>query len=275
MSQFSIFFVPLKGDERSEEAMNLCLRTRRVLQVERHVFPEGWTFCVEWLEGEDGGKPQFVRNPQRVDYRDVLPEPVFLRFVKLRTFRKELAQKHGVPPYMVMTDAQLAEVAKMEPPTKEAIAKIDKFGEERMKKYGDAILEAAMKIVAEEGEAARAPLPRGVEPLALQVDDGAEIDLRAFTGGQAIDALTIDLAAGGGTIYGGTAAENGTLALTNVAASGFNLSDALPLTTDGFGETANLKTWAVVVDGAPSKYKVMCSNGQLVLVPPGVCIIFR
>jgi len=161
MSQFSIFFVPLKGDERNEEALNLCLRTRRVLQVERHVFPEGWTFCVEWLEGEDGGKPQFVRNPQRVDYRDVLPEPVFLRFVKLRTFRKELAQKHGVPPYMVMTDAQLAEVAKMEQPTKEAIAKIDKFGEERMKKYGDAILEAATKIAAEEGEAARAPLPRG------------------------------------------------------------------------------------------------------------------
>jgi len=25
MSQFSIFFVPLKGDERSEEALNLCL----------------------------------------------------------------------------------------------------------------------------------------------------------------------------------------------------------------------------------------------------------
>jgi hypothetical protein len=60
-----------------------------------------------------------------------------------------------------------------------------------------------------------------------------------------------------------------------VAASGFNLSDALPLTVDGLGETANLKAWAVVVDGAPSKYKVVCSNGQLVLVPPGVCIIIR
>ena len=28
-------------------------------------------------------------------------------------------------------------------------------------------------------------------------------------------------------------------------------------------------------DGAPSKYKVTCSGGQLALVPPGVCIIFR
>ena len=161
MSQFSIFFVPVKGDERSEEALNLCLRTRRVLQVERHVFPDGWTFCVEWMDGEGGGKAPFVRNPQRVDYRDVLPEPVFVRFAKLRSFRKELAQTHGVPPYMVMTDAQLAEVAKMDPPSKAAIAKIDKFGEERVKKYGEAILEAAAKIAAEEGEAARAPLHRG------------------------------------------------------------------------------------------------------------------
>jgi len=113
------------------------------------------------------------------------------------------------------------------------------------------------------------------EPLSVQVDRDATLDLRAFTDGQPINRIAIDLSAGGGTIYGGMAAANGTLALTNVIASGFNLSDALPLTTDGFGETANLKTWAVVVDGAPSKYKVTCSGGQLALVPPGVCIIFR
>lgn len=51
--------------------------------------------------------------------------------------------------------------------------------------------------------------------------------------------------------------------------------DGGTLTVDGLGETLNLKTWTVVIDGAPSKYKVVCSNGQLVLVPPGVCIIFR
>ena len=79
----------------------------------------------------------------------------------------------------------------------------------------------------------------------------------------------------GGTIYGGMVAANGTLALTNVTVSGFNLSDALPLTLDGLGDTANLRTWSVVIDGTPSKYKVVCSNGQLALVPPGVTIIFR
>ena len=69
MSQFSIFFVPVKGDERSEEALNLCLRTRRVLQVERHVFPDGWTFCVEWLDGEGGVKGLVVkgcRTPEKI-----------------------------------------------------------------------------------------------------------------------------------------------------------------------------------------------------------------
>ena len=64
-----------------------------------------------------------------------------------------------------MTDAQLAEVAKMDPPSKAAIAKIDKFGEERVKKYGEAILEAAAKIAAEVplDDAAGAPLTRDSE----------------------------------------------------------------------------------------------------------------
>ena len=113
------------------------------------------------------------------------------------------------------------------------------------------------------------------EPLSVQVDGGATLDLRAFTDGQPINRIAIDLSAGGGTIYGGMAAANGTLALTNVVASGYGLSGALPLTLDGLGETVNLKAWTVVIDGAPSKYKVVCSNGQLVLVPPGVCIIIR
>ena len=113
------------------------------------------------------------------------------------------------------------------------------------------------------------------DPLSVQVDGGATLDLRAFSDGQPINRIAIDLSAGGGTIYGGTAAASGTLALTNVAASGFNLSDALPLTVDGLGEPANLRSWTVVIDGASSKYKVVCSNGQLVLVPPGMTIIFR
>ena len=113
------------------------------------------------------------------------------------------------------------------------------------------------------------------DPLSVQVDQDATLDLRAFSDGQPINRIAIDLSSGGGTIYGGTVAAGGTLVLTNVAASGYDLSGALPLTVDGLGETVNLKAWTVVIDGAPSKYKVMCSNGQLVLVPPGVCIIIR
>ena len=113
------------------------------------------------------------------------------------------------------------------------------------------------------------------EPLSVRVDRDATLDLRAFSSGQPISRIAIDLSAGGGTIHGGTAAANGTLALTNVAASGFNLSNALPLTLDGLGDTVNLRNWSVVVDGAPGAYKVMCSNGHLVLIPPGAVIIFR
>ena len=111
------------------------------------------------------------------------------------------------------------------------------------------------------------------EPLALQVDAGAEIDLRAFTGGQAIGALTIDLAAGGGTIHGGALAAGGTLTLVNAA--GHDLSQTLPLIFDGTADLANAKTWSVVIDGKVKKYKVAAENGVLRLIPPGMTIVIR
>ena len=43
----------------------------------------------------------------------------FKRFSEYRKRRKEIAEADGVKPFVVMTDAQMAELAKMENPTKE------------------------------------------------------------------------------------------------------------------------------------------------------------
>ena len=111
------------------------------------------------------------------------------------------------------------------------------------------------------------------EPMALQVDAGAEIDLRAFAGGQAVNALTIDMALGGGTIHGGAIAAGGTLAIKN-AASG-NIFAPLPLTLDGTADVANLSSWSVVVDGVAKKYKIVVADGKLCLRAPGMIIMFK
>lgn len=112
------------------------------------------------------------------------------------------------------------------------------------------------------------------EPMALQVDAGAEIDLRAFTGGQPVNALTIDMASGGGTIHGGAIAAGGTLSLANAA--GGNLLAPLPLTFDGTDDIPNLATWSVAIDGVVTRrYKILVEEGTFRLVPRGMTIVIQ
>ena len=46
-----------------------------------------------------------------------------------------IALEDGVPPYMVMTDAQMAEAVKDGDPTPETLKKLEGFGTARLEKY--------------------------------------------------------------------------------------------------------------------------------------------
>ncbi len=136
MSQINTFFVPLSDGGGFQDELNAFLRGHRVLQVEKAFAGNGWAFCVEWLEGAvavAGRQP--YRN--RIDYREVLDEAAFARFAKLRERRKTIAQEDGVPPYMVMTDAQMAEAVKDGEPSLDVLKKINGFGDARLSKYGE------------------------------------------------------------------------------------------------------------------------------------------
>lgn len=138
MSQINTFFVPLADGDAAQDEMNAFLRGHRVLQIEKAFAGNGWAFCVEWLEGSAvATKPPYQK---RVDYREILDPETFERFAKMRERRKIIAQEDGVPPYMVITDAQMAVAVKDGEPTVEAMKKIDGFGEARLKKYGERLL---------------------------------------------------------------------------------------------------------------------------------------
>ena len=141
MSQINTFFVPLSGGETFLDEMNAFLRGHRVLQIEKSFAGNGWAFCVEWLDG--GLASSKTSYQRRIDYREVLEPEVFERFAKLRERRKMIAQEDGVPPYMVMTDAQMAEAVRDGEPTIEALKRVEGFGEARLSKYGARICQPA------------------------------------------------------------------------------------------------------------------------------------
>ena len=108
--------------------------------------------------------------------------------------------------------------------------------------------------------------------LSIQVDGNASLDLSAFTvATQKIEAVTIDLAAGGGTVIGGSVVADGTLTLKN--AGGANLSGELPLLFQNTGDAENFEGWGVVVDGSTTSRKIKFRNGRLYFVEGFMMIV--
>jgi ATP-dependent DNA helicase RecQ len=57
-------------------------------------------------------------------------------FEALRTLRKQLADEHGLPPYVIFHDATLRELAERRPATLDEFARIRGIGEAKLARYG-------------------------------------------------------------------------------------------------------------------------------------------
>ena len=144
--QLKVFILPIKNLVAAEAEMNAFLRSHRMLAVKKEFVPDGensfWTFCVEYLESapvaSSGGG---LSGRPKVDYKEVLKPEEFEVFSRLREWRKGVAEKEGVPVYVVFTNEQLAEMVKKRVSTKAALKEIEGVGEARVEKYSDAALE--------------------------------------------------------------------------------------------------------------------------------------
>lgn len=77
-----------------------------------------------------------------------LREVDFPVFKALKGWRVERARKDGVPPYVVATNRQLAEIAASRPSSKAALGTIPGIGEGKVARYGDDILALVPSAVA-------------------------------------------------------------------------------------------------------------------------------
>jgi superfamily II DNA helicase RecQ len=143
--QLKLFILPIKNLAAPEAEMNAFLRSHRVLAVKKEFVGDGensfWTFCVEYLESAPAGIAAPGSKLPKVDYKELLQPEEFEVFSRLRDWRKTVAEKEGVPVYVVFTNEQLAEMVKKKVSSKAALKEIEGVGEARLEKYGDAVLE--------------------------------------------------------------------------------------------------------------------------------------
>lgn len=57
-------------------------------------------------------------------------------YEKLRQWRKETAEKEGIPPYVIAKNSHLGEIVKKEIKTLEALKQLNGFGAKKVEKYG-------------------------------------------------------------------------------------------------------------------------------------------
>lgn len=86
-------------------------------------------------------------EPKKVSAREQLETDLFER---LRTLRKEIAAKQGVPPYIVFGDVSLREMAAEQPQTEGEMLGISGVGNHKLEKYGAQFLACIRTFVAEQ-----------------------------------------------------------------------------------------------------------------------------
>lgn len=135
--QIKIFTIPILGGEAFNEELNTFLRSHRIISVEDQFVQSGsggwWVFKVQYGEG---AAPANDRERVRVDYKQVLDEATFKRFADLRDIRKKISDAESIPAYVIFTDEELAEMAKLEALTEADMKNIKGIGKKKMEKYG-------------------------------------------------------------------------------------------------------------------------------------------
>lgn len=144
--QLKLFLLPVKNLSAPEAEMNAFLRAHRVLAVKKEFVADGensfWTFCVEYLESAPGATGGVgLSGKPKVDYKEVLKPEEFEVFSRLREWRKSVAEKEGVPVYVIFSNEQLADLVKKRVSTKAGMKETEGVGEARVEKYGAAVLE--------------------------------------------------------------------------------------------------------------------------------------
>lgn len=109
-------------------------------------FHEGLPFIAIILKTADQGTREQTGSPTgRTDFnkepwRALLQESDMGFFNILREWRSKRSKKDGMPPYVVFTNQQLAEIIKTRPQSIADLGKIDGIGRAKADRYGEEIL---------------------------------------------------------------------------------------------------------------------------------------
>lgn len=133
-----IFTIPFDPDNEifPDEAISQFLLTKRLSKLQAEFFQTNgkayWTVFIEY---------ETILGEERKADTEGLDEAQRLLMKRLRQWRKDTAEKEGVPVFIVATNKQLADVIRIAPATPKSLREINGFGGKKVERYGNELIE--------------------------------------------------------------------------------------------------------------------------------------
>jgi len=145
--QYKFFRIPTQPDKKEELELNQFLSSHNIQFVDRKFVNSGhssfWSITVEYFSDKSDSSASDKKDDSksRPDYKKILTPDAFTLYLKLREWRKEVAEKEGVALYAVFTNEHLAKIAEKRIITSQGLQKIHGVGESKITKYSKAVFE--------------------------------------------------------------------------------------------------------------------------------------
>jgi ATP-dependent DNA helicase RecQ len=137
-----------------------------LLDVSEHVFVQDVPVLALVVRYREPPGPQGRRDGEpRKDWRAELDDPGKRRYDELRLWRGRTAKRDGLPPYLILSNREMAEIAMRCPASLSALKDVDGVGEAKAKRWGEEILGVLAACVPQDS-LMEAPVTGGVEKIA-------------------------------------------------------------------------------------------------------------
>ncbi len=109
------------------------------------------TFVLSYFPHRVEVDPKLISKDKKQEaWRESLSEADMGLFNLLRDWRSQQSKKEGVPPYILFTNQQLADIVKKRPQSLAELTQIDGIGKGKSQKYGEEILKISKLNVSVE-----------------------------------------------------------------------------------------------------------------------------
>lgn len=137
-----------------DESLRAFMADKEIISVREHFFLKDnipyWSVMLIYTAGSQqkaaAGKTDHIIEEKKEDYRSLLDDRNMPLFNLIREWRNERALKDGVPPYVLFTNRQLAEIASKSPQSLNQLSAVEGVGKSKIEKYGNDILRIIQSI---------------------------------------------------------------------------------------------------------------------------------